>query len=105
MSRRRPGSRYHAKLNQRKWQIARLQCFEAGGWRCQSCGRAGRLEADHVTPLHVDPHQDPYAVEGLQALCGGAGGCHALKTRAENSSPPVPGSDAWREFVAEIATS
>ena len=101
MSRRHPGSRYHAKLDQRRWQLARLRCFEAAGWRCQSCGRAGRLEADHVTALHVDPDQDPYDVAGLQALCSD---CHRRKSAREREVP-VPGREAWREFVAEIANS
>ena len=101
MSRRRPGSRHHAKLNQRRWQLVRLKVFEAAGWRCQSCGRAGRLECDHVVPLHVDPHQDPYALDGLQALCAA---CHLEKSRRERAVP-VPGRDEWRAFVAEIANS
>ena len=101
MSRRRPGSKFHGKLDQRKWQLARLKCFEAAGWRCQSCGRAGRLECDHVTPLHVDPEQDPYALDGLQALCSD---CHREKSARERETP-IPGRDEWRAFVAEIANS
>ena len=101
MSRRHPGSRFHAKLDRRRWQLTRLKVFERDGWRCVDCGAAGRLECDHVVPLHVDPDQDPYALDGLATRCVG---CHAVKSRCERETP-VPGRNAWREFVAKIANS
>ena len=63
------------------------------------CGRAGRLEADHVVPLNVDPDQDPYAAEGCQTLCRG---CHVAKSGRENRRPLTPAESAWRELVEEL---
>ena len=91
-------SRNHKKLDRRRWQLTRLRVFERAGWRCESCGRAGRLEADHRVPMRQDPGQDMYATDGLQALCRG---CHRQKTRAENEHDD-PARARWRELVAEL---
>ena len=71
--------------------------WSGDGWRCCECGRAGRLEVDHIQPLHRGGA--PYALENLQALC--AFPCHGAKTRRENTLP-TPGRDAWRELVARM---
>lgn len=102
MSLRHPGSRYHAKLDQRRWRRTRLEILDAANWRCAACGGYANT-VDHVVPLHMGG--DAWAESNLQVLCGGPGGCHAEKTRAENSGPPIPGREAWRELVAEIANS
>ena len=44
-------SRRHTHLNARRWDAVRRTVFERDGWRCRKCGRAGRLEVDHVVPL------------------------------------------------------
>ena len=69
------------------------------GYRCVECGKAGRLECDHVEPLQREPGQDPYDPNGLQTLCRA---CHLAKTRTENRRPFTPAEAAWRELVAEI---
>ena len=72
-------------------------------WRCRKCGRAGRIEVDHVVPLHVAPFQKPYDLDGLQSLCRI---CHFQKTSSENRrSIPVPADELrrWRRIVAELA--
>ena len=89
-------SRHHTFLDRRRWELTRLRVFEAAGWRCSRCGRAGRLECDHKVPL--DKGGDPWAMENLQALCIG---CHREKTRAENELPD-PARDRWRTLVAEL---
>ena len=73
--------------------------FDRDGWRCVKCGRAGRLECDHVIPLQRDPKQDPYDPNGLQTLCRA---CHIEKTRRENGREPTPDEIAWQELVKEI---
>ena len=99
MSRKHPGSRHYAALNRRRWQWVRLKVFERDKWRCRRCGRAGKLEADHVTPLHRGG--DPYDQDNLQALCRP---CHVAKTAGENAKPD-PERDRWRELVKDIAAS
>ena len=39
--------------------------FRRDGWRCVQCGKAGRLECDHVTALQREQGQDPYDLERL----------------------------------------
>ena len=95
------GSRHYAKLDRRRWARVRRAVFARDGWRCVDCRRAGRLECDHIVPLHVDPDQDPYAIDGLATRCRR---CHIQKTAAENRKPD-PERDAWRELVAEITNS
>ena len=96
MSKRLPGSRFHKALDQRRWQLLRLRIFERDGWRCCSCGKAGRLECDHVVPLHRGG--DPYDPANLQTLCVG---CHIAKSRGERERPD-PGREAWRALVTEL---
>ena len=48
-------SRHHTHLNARRWAAVRRTLFERDGWRCVMCGKAGRLECDHVTPLEREP--------------------------------------------------
>ena len=99
MSFKHPGSRHFAKLDRKRWQLLRLRIFERDGWRCVRCGKAGRLECDHVVPLHKGG--DPYLGENLQSLCRE---CHLAKT-AMDRGPPDPDREAWQELVAEIANA
>ena len=92
-------SQNHAQLHARRWAAVRRFVFERDGWRCVECGKAGRLECDHVTPMQREPGQDPFDPNGLQALCRT---CHVEKTRRENRRPLTPAEAAWRALVAEM---
>ena len=92
-------SRHHVAINAHRWAAVRRAVFERDRFRCTSCGKAGRLECDHIVSLDDDPTQDPYAVAGCQALCRR---CHIEKTAHENRREPTPAESAWRELVAEI---
>ena len=92
-------SRNHVPLHPRRWAATRRAVFERDGWRCVRCGRAGRLEADHVIPLEWEPGQDPYDLDGCQTLCRS---CHIAKTAAENRREPTPAEAAWRALVEEL---
>ena len=92
-------SRHHARLDWRRWSRVRRQVFARDGYRCVRCGKAGRLECDHVVPLEVDPDQDPYDIDGLQTL---ERGCHISKTAAENRGEMMPGRKEWQDLVAEL---
>ena len=90
------GSQHHARLDRKRWGLLRLQIFRRDGWRCRSCGKAGALECDHVTPLRRGG--EPYDPMNLQTLCRA---CHIVKTARENERHD-PARDAWRQLVAEM---
>ena len=92
-------SKHHIVLHYKRWQDVRRQVFQRDGWRCVECGRAGRLECDHITPLQREPGQDPFDVNGLQTLCRK---CHIEKTRHENRRELTPAEAKWRDLVAEL---
>ena len=92
-------SRHHASISAHLWTAVRRTVFERDGYRCVMCGRAGRLECDHVTPLQREPGQDPFDPNGLQTLCRR---CHIDKTRGENRREPTPAEAAWRKLVNEL---
>ena len=92
----------HIRLSARRWAKIRRYVFERDAYRCTSCGKAGRLECDHVTPFEREPGQDPYDPNGLQTLCRD---CHLEKTARGNRRERTAGEVAWRELVAELVTS
>ncbi len=93
-------SRAHARLDyRRRWQLVRRHVLERDGYRCVMCGKPGRLEVDHVTPMQREPGQDPFDPNGLQALCRN---CHIEKTVRENRRPPTEAELRWRRLVSEM---
>ena len=94
-------SRHHTHLNARCWAVVRRAVFQRDSFRCCECGKAGRLEVDHITPLQREPGQDPYDASGLQILCRG---CHIEKTRRENRRELSPAELAWRDLVSKLLT-
>lgn len=92
-------SRAHARLHAGRWRKVRRAVFDRDGWRCVLCGKAGRLECDHVIPLTVQPGQDPFDPDGLQTLCRP---CHIAKTAAENRAERTPEEAAWDALVQEL---
>ena len=77
----------------RRWRILRLRVFERDNWRCVLCGKAGRLECDHIKPLALGG--DPWNPANLRTLCRG---CHIERGRRK---PLHQGG--WRELVKELA--
>ena len=94
-------SKNHIRLNPTRWAAVRRRVCARDGWRCVKCGKAGRLEADHITPLQREPGQDPFDINGLQTLCRA---CHIEKTRRENRRPLAPAELRWRVLVTELLT-
>lgn len=82
-----------------EWQRVRKQAKDRDGWRCRACGRAGRLEVDHV--VAVIDGGEPYDLENLQTLCRG---CHLAKSLAEREArdPLGPRAAAWARLVEEM---
>ena len=70
--------------------------FERDGYRCVMCGRAGRLECDHILPLQLGG--DPWALDNLQTLCRS---CHIQKTAGENRRELTLAEEAWRRLMDE----
>lgn len=91
-------SRHHFQLHVRRWARVRQAVLNRDGWRCRECGRAGRLEVDHVVPL--DKGGDPWAESNLQCLCRA---CHIEKTRTENRRERTAAEREWDAMVAELA--
>ena len=89
-------SRFHERVNSRRWSMVRRHVFERDGYRCRACGRAGALECDHLVPLHRGG--EALAPANLQTLCRA---CHINKTARENRKHD-PARDAWRVLVAEL---
>ena len=76
-----------------RWRLIRCFILERDGYRCVRCGKAGRLEIDHIIPLHKGC--DPWVRDNLQALCRG---CHFEKTAGENANSD-PRDPAWLALV------
>ncbi|MCY4500148.1 MAG: HNH endonuclease signature motif containing protein [Alphaproteobacteria bacterium] len=91
-------SRNHVRLNARRWAATRRRVFERSGYRCQRCGRAAKLEADHIRRLE-DGGFDPYDESNLQSLCRT---CHIAKTAEENRAERTPEQAAWDAFLQEL---
>ena len=90
-------SRHHARLDPRRWAALRLRIFERDGYRCRKCGRAGRLECDHVTPLEAGGAEwDP---ANLQTLCRR---CHLAKTDRERVSKLPAEVREWHQYIKRV---
>ena len=89
------------RLKSARWRRLRRIVFERAGWRCEECGRAGRLECDHKVPLHRGG--EVWALSNLQALCRG---CHIEKSRRERPEIPLqdPERQKWRERLRRLGT-
>ena len=79
-----------------RWAITRRRVFDRDGWRCQRCGRTGRLECDHVLPIWRGGAV--WDLDNLQALCVS---CHVRKSVGERERKD-PERDAWRALVNEV---
>ena len=91
--------RSHKRLDAGRWAHVRRRVLERDGWRCCECGRAGRLEVDHRTPL--TDGGAVYDPANLQTLCRS---CHVRKTAEENRArrPVPPAVQRWRDLVARL---
>ena len=90
-------SQAHVNLNARRWARLRRAVFRRDGYRCVKCGRAGRLECDHIIPLDRGGAQ--YDLDNLQTLDRD---CHFLKTSSENRKPESQERRRWRAVVAGL---
>ena len=80
-----------------RWKRARRAALDRDNWRCRSCGKAGRLEVDHVVQLAAGGA--PFDLDNLQALCKP---CHLVKTTIERGGVPFKPDAAWGRLTAEL---
>lgn len=92
-------SRQHDILDRTRWAAVRRRALDRDGWRCRSCGRAGRLEVDHIRALEDGGAR--YDLANLWVLCRG---CHISKTARENRArrPVPPEVEEWHKLVMEL---
>ena len=95
-------SRRHRLIDRRAWAVIRRLALDRDGWRCRMllpdgtrCGRAGRLEVDHVIPL--DRGGPPLDLSNLQSLCRP---CHFAKSSTENTRSG-PERLAWAAYMRD----
>lgn len=86
-------STHHSSLDKRRWARVRAEVLSEVGYRCERCGRAGRLEVHHCTALRDGG--DPYERGNLEVLCRS---CHI----AEGGTVPVKGRREWRDRLNAI---
>ena len=85
-------------LNRKRWAGVRRRVLDRDGWRCVTCGKAGRLECDHKVPMfRLAEGADPYDLDNLQTLCRK---CHLSKTFGELSKSKVQKGLEWDALVA-----
>ena len=68
------------RINSATWARVRKQVFERDGYRCTSCGKAGRLECHHRVSLWKGGAR--YDLTNLETLCSR---CHLAVTAEQNS--------------------
>ena len=74
------------------WEGRRRQVFDRDRWRCQRCGRSGRLEAHHIVEI---AHGGTNDQGNLQSLCRT---CHIEQHRPEE---PLA-SGEWQSLMREL---
>ena len=90
-------SKRHVAIRRRDWLCLRRAVFERARWRCQRCGRPGRLECDHVRPLWKGGAAVDLA--NLQALCRR---CHIVKSREDRGTEADPAREEWRRYLETL---
>ena len=72
--------------------------LDRDAWTCTACGKAGRLEVDHIKPL--ENGGAVYGLGNLQALCRS---CHISKTRGERTGRgPSPEVEEWKRYLKAL---
>ena len=84
--------------NTKQWKRVRWAVFKRDGFRCVACGKAGRLECDHIRP--VQSGGDWFDMDNLQTLCRG---CHISKTRNELAEAQPPQRSPARAALMALA--
>ena len=84
-----------SRTSRTEWRRIRKAVLTRDGYRCQKCGKRGRLEIDHIRPKWVGGSDD---MENLRVLCGGPDSCHA--TRHKRKRTPMEAE--WARYLAQF---
>ena len=91
-------SKHHTKhgLKGGRYERFRRAMMERARYRCECCGKAGKLELHHIHRL--EDGGDPWAPANCQILTRE---CHLAVTRTENEqkNPKPAGFQAWQNFI------
>ena len=84
------------KLRGAKYERFRRAMLERAKFRCECCGKAGKLELHHIRRL--EDGGDPWDPKNCQILTRD---CHLAVTRKENEqrNPIPPEVQAWNDFI------
>ena len=89
-------SRFHRGSTGSRWATTRLLALLRDGYRCVRCQKAGRLEVDHVVPVHRGGAE--YELSNTQTLCKK---CHISKTLSETRRQ-TPARRRWQQLVDSL---
>ena len=93
-------SRHHEQLKGHRWERTRRRIFQRDHYRCVLCGRAGRLECDHIVSLANGG--DPWDPTNLRALCRS---CNIKRARDERIlALSTPGQKEWRQLIETMVS-
>ena len=87
-------SRNHRQLSGRRWERTRRLVFRRDGYRCTSCGRAGRLEAHHTHRLRDGG--DLYDIVTITTTCRS---CHIAIHKPDDV---LPGRAEWLDYLKKL---
>ena len=82
-----------SRVDWRTWARLRRVVLQRDGYRCQLCGKAGRLDVDHRIRKEDGGGDE---LGNLQALCRT---CHIAKTVKENTQDY---RIEWRAYLADL---
>ena len=78
-------------VRNRAWFFIRRKLIQARGYKCERCGRGGRLEVHHRIPISKGGKR--YDRENLEVICRQ---CHFDEHRHDRE---IPGASEWRERI------
>ena len=88
-------SKFHLRLDRKRWAAVRRRILDRDNWRCQICGNYGN-EVDHMVALFDGGAK--YDLENLRCLCRS---CH-IEVTADLNRRRNPERSAWRTLVKEL---
>lgn len=78
----------------KRWRFLRLKKLESVNWKCERCGRAGRLEVHHREELAEGG--DMYDFNNLEVLCRR---CHFAE---HDKHGLIPKRAEWDVYMKEL---